>query len=99
MHWLVTAVVAIGMLLQSNTVPLAEFTGRVHGVTKKEITIETEEGNLVEFSVNKKTRAERGGKSISVSDLKTGDPVTVEARQELLGYLVAVAIRAGGAGR
>ena len=94
MHFFMAGLLALGMLLQSNAIPLAHFSGRVHGVTKKEITLDTEEGNVVEFAVNRKTRAERSGKTIPITDLKTGDSVVIDARQELLGYLVAVVVKA-----
>ena len=94
MHFPAAAVIGLGLLLQAN-LPLAHFTGKVHGTTKKQITIDTEEGNQVEFAIDRKTRIQRGSKNVAASDLKTGDPVAVEARQELLGYLVAVTINAG----
>jgi hypothetical protein len=94
MHGLLTGFVLLGLLLQSEAIPLAHFSGKVHGVTKKEITVDTQEGNVVEFTINRKTRTERSGKPIPATDLKTGDAVAIEARQELLGYLVAVSIKA-----
>jgi hypothetical protein len=72
--------------------PLATFHGTVHGVSKKQITIETAEGNLVDFEINGKTRITRNKKKISAQDLATGDPVTIEAKQEMVQFLVAVAI-------
>jgi hypothetical protein len=74
--------------------PLANFSGAVHGVSKKQITIETAEGNLVDFEINRKTRVLRDKKQISTEDLKAGDPVTIEARQEMAQFLVAVTITA-----
>jgi hypothetical protein len=91
---LIASVLALGLLFQSKSIPLAQFSGKIHGVTKKEVTIDTDEGNVVDFAVNRKTRVERSGKAIQVTDLKTGDTVAIEARQELLGYLVAVTIKA-----
>ena len=38
--------------LAAQKVPLATFTGAVHGVSKKSITIQNEEGNLVDFEIN-----------------------------------------------
>lgn len=93
MHGLATVLVMLGLLLQSKAIPLAHFSGKVHGVTKKEITVDTQEGNVVAFTINRKTRTERAGKAIPATDLKTGDAVAIEARQELLGYLVAVSIK------
>jgi len=72
--------------------PLATFSGSIHGVSKKQITIETAEGNLVDFDITKKTRVTRGGKQIAAEDLQTGDSVTIEAKQEMVSYLVAVTI-------
>jgi hypothetical protein len=94
MQSFIVGVVALGLLLQSKAIPLAHFSGKVHGVTKKEITVDTQEGNVVEFTINRKTHTERAGKTIPATDLKTGDAVAIEARQELLGYLVAVSIKA-----
>ena len=93
MQHLIAAVTVLGLLFQAS-LPLAHFTGTVHGVTKKQITIETAEGNLVEFEINRKTKIQRGGKNVSESDLKTGDPVAIDAKQEMLRYLVAVTITA-----
>jgi len=74
--------------------PLANFTGAVHGVSKNQITLETPEGNLLDFEINKKTRVLRGKKEVRVEALRTGDPVTIEAKQEMAQYLVAVIITA-----
>ena len=82
------ATLAIGQL------PLASFRGAVHGVSKKQITIETAEGNLIDFDINTKTRVLRGKKQIAPEELQTGDSVTIEAKQEKIQYLIAVTITA-----
>jgi hypothetical protein len=82
------ATLAIGQPL------LATFNGAVHGVSKKQITIETLEGNLLDFDITKKTRVMRGNKQIAPEDLQTGDSVTIEAKQEKVQYLIAVTITA-----
>lgn len=84
---------ALAIMLAAQ-MPLANFSGAVHGVSKKQITIETAEGNLVDFEINRKTRVLRDKKQISTEDLRTGDPVTIEARQEMAQFLVAVTITA-----
>jgi hypothetical protein len=61
---------------------------------EKQITIETAEGNLIDFDINKKTRVLRGKKQIAPEDLQTGASVTIEAKQEFVQYLVAVTITA-----
>ena len=82
-----------GMLL-AQKIPPATFNGTVHGVSKKQITIENEDGNLLDFEINRKTRLMRGKTQISSSDLENGEPVTIEARQEMGRFLVAVSITA-----
>ena len=82
-------------LLSSQQIPPASFSGAVHDVSKKQITLETPEGNLLEFDINKKTQVLRGKKEIAPEDLHMGDVVTIEARQEVkqLGqYFVAMKI-------
>lgn len=74
--------------------PLATFHGKVHGVSNKQITIETAEGNLVDFEINRKTRVLRAKKQVTAHDLSTGDDVTIEARQEMGEFLIAVTITA-----
>ena len=80
---------------QTAQVPLATFRGTVHGVSNKRITIETAEGNLVDFDINRKTKVLRAKKQIAVSELKTGDPVAIDAREEFGEYLIAVVITMG----
>ena len=93
---LITFVLLIAILAsaQSPKVPLATFSGTVHGVSGKQITIETAEGNLVDFDINRNTKIMRAKTPIKVSDLETGDTVTIEARQEFGRFLIAVVITA-----
>jgi len=90
--------IAVGLLLgQQVAMPLATFSGIVHGVSSKQITIENADGNLVDFEVNRKTRVMRGKKEISISKLATGDSITIDARQERARFeliLIAVTITA-----
>ncbi len=82
---------------QQVAMPLATFSGTVHGVSSKQITVENPDGNLVDFQVNRKTRVLRGKKEISISKLATGDSVTIDARQERARFaliLIAVTITA-----
>jgi hypothetical protein len=88
---LLTSLALLSILLADHQV-LATFDGIVHGVSKKQITIENPDGNLVDFEINGKTRILRAKKRISADDLKTGDSVTIEAKQEMEIYLVAVTI-------
>jgi hypothetical protein len=93
----VLSLALLGALLcgaQTPRVPLATFNGTVHGVSDKQITIETTEGNLVDFDINRNTKILRGKKPIKASDLENGDMVTIDARQQMVKFLIAVVITA-----
>jgi hypothetical protein len=85
---------ALLLCAQTPKIPLATFSGKVHGISNKQITIETSEGNLVDFDINRNTKILRGKKQIKASDLETGDMVTIDARQEMRKFLIAVVITA-----
>lgn len=92
--WFGIILAAALLLAQGQKMPPGTFTGTVHGVSKKRITIEKEDGNLVDFEINHKTRVMRNKKPIKPTDLATGDRVTIEAREEMLQFLVALTITA-----
>jgi hypothetical protein len=48
----------------------------------------------VDFEINRSTKILRGKKQIKAAELETGDTVTIDARQEMVTFLVAVAITA-----
>jgi len=79
---------------QQAKIPLANFSGTVHGVSSKKITIETAEGNLLDFDIDRKTKILRDKKQIHATDLSTGDAVSIEARQIMSRFLIAVTITA-----
>ena len=89
---LISTILLLAALLGAAEPPLANFTGVVHGISKKQITIDNADGNLVDFEINRKTKVMRGKKEISVDDIMSGDQVTIQARQEMLRFLVAVVI-------
>jgi DNA/RNA endonuclease YhcR with UshA esterase domain len=78
--------------LATGQVPLANFTGTVHDISKKQVTIDTGDGNLLDFEINRKTKVMRAKKEIKAEEIMTGDQVTIEGRQEMLRFLVAVVI-------
>ena len=82
------------LLLFQPPLPPAHFNGKVHTVSKKEITVNTDEGNEVEFTITRKTKVERDGKSVDLQSLTPGEQVSVDAHQELRGYLVALKVTA-----
>jgi hypothetical protein len=89
-------VLGLALLIDAQTVkvPPATFNGRIHGVSNKQITIETAEGNLLDFDINRKTKIMRGKTAVAASDLETGDTVTIDAREEMGRYLIALVITA-----
>ena len=76
--------------------PAAHFNGKIHTVTKSAITVDTDEGNEVEFTITRKTKAERDGKNIELRSLQAGEQVSIEAHQELRGYFIALKVIAAG---
>jgi hypothetical protein len=94
MGWRIVALFVVAGVLFAQKIPPATFTGTVHGVSKKQITIENEDGNLLDFDINRKTRVMRGKTQISVADLESGEPVSIDARQEMGRFLVAVSVTA-----
>jgi len=78
--------------LAAAQIPLANFSGAVHDISKKQITIDTGDGNLLDFEINRKRKVMRGKKEIKPEEIMTGDQVTIEGRQEMLKFLVAVVI-------
>ncbi len=95
LRWL--SIILLGALLagaQTPKLPPATFSGTVHGVSNKQITIETAEGNLLDFDINHKTKILRGKKQIATSELDTGDKVTIDAREEMGRFLIALVITA-----
>lgn len=93
---LLSVVLSTAFLISAQTahVPPATFSGTVHGVSNKQITIETSEGNLLDFDINRKTKIMRGKKQIAAGDLDTGDTVTIDAREEMGKFLIALVITA-----
>jgi DNA/RNA endonuclease YhcR with UshA esterase domain len=87
-HLLLLAALATGQV----QVPVANFTGTVHDISKKQVTIDTGDGNLLDFEINRKTKVMRAKKEIKPEDIMTGDQVTIEGRQEMLKFLVAVTV-------
>jgi hypothetical protein len=85
---------AVAGLLLAQKIPPATFHGTVHDVSKKKMTIENEDGNLLDFDINRKTQLMRGKTEISSADFETGEPVTIEAKQVMGKFLVAVSITA-----
>jgi hypothetical protein len=93
LRFAIALLVATGLLF-GQKIPPASFSGTVHGVSSKQITIEKEDGNLLDFDIDRKTRIVRGDKKISATDLESGEVVTIEAREVMGKFLIAMTITA-----
>lgn len=70
------------LVLIAQELPPANFSGTVHGVSKKHITIETAEGNLLDFDITGKAHVLRGKAKIEPDALQEGEMVKIEAKEE-----------------
>jgi len=76
--------------------PLATFSGPVHEIDSKSLSIEQGDGEdapTLRFLFTHKTRFYRGDKKIKASDIKPGDHVSVETKRFPDGELEAVNVR------
>jgi hypothetical protein len=78
---------------QVPAVPLATFTGTVHDMDGKTLTVEDADAKTLQFFCTHKTRYFDGSKKIKSSDIKPGDRVSVESKTALDGELEAVNVR------
>lgn len=68
------------------------FHGKLKDLTGKEITIETEDGQVVSIHRSHKTKFYKGTEPIKPSDIDLETPVTVDAKEEVDLSLTAVAV-------
>lgn len=81
--WILSASILIALATaQSIYVPLASFSGTLKTFSKKELTIEKEDSNMMTFAVTRKTHFEIAGKKADASSLKVGEQITVQSRQD-----------------
>ena len=74
-------------------VPLATFTGTVHAMDGKTLTVEDADAKTLQFFCTHRTRYFDGSKKIKSSDIKPGDVVSVESKPAPDGELEAVNVR------
>jgi hypothetical protein len=77
-------------------VPLADFHGILKGLDRKGLTLEVEDGNLLEFQCSRKTRFFVNSKKAGLSAFRPGDRISVETRRALDGVLEAVNVTLEG---
>jgi hypothetical protein len=73
----------------------AVFTGTVTSVTKSDLGLQADGGNVLSFSILHKTRFLKDGKTVKRSDVHTGDTVTVQAGQDPTGHPAAITVTIG----
>lgn len=73
----------------------AEFIGTVTSLTKKDLGIQADGGNVLSFSILHKTRFLKGGKTVKWSDMHVGDTVTIQAGEDPDGHPAAIVVTFG----
>jgi len=68
------------------------FHGKLKDLTSKEITIETDDDQVVSIHRSRKTKFYKGTETIKPSDIDLETPVTVEASEEVDLSLTAVSV-------
>ena len=68
------------------------FHGKLKDLSSKEITIETDDNQVLTLHRSHKTKFFKGTKSIKPSDIDLETPVTVDAKEEVDLSLSAVAV-------
>ena len=73
----------------------AVFTGTVTSVTKSDLGIQADGGNVLSFSILHKTRFLKDGKTVKRSDVHAGDTVTIHAGEDPTGHPAAITVTIG----
>jgi hypothetical protein len=68
------------------------FHGKLKDLSSKEITIETEDSQIVSIHRSRKTKFFKGAKTIKPSDIDLETPITVDATEEVDLSLSAVSV-------
>jgi len=68
------------------------FHGKLKDLSKKEITIETDDSQIVSIHRSSKTKFLKGTQSIKPSDIDLETPVTVDAAEDVGLTLTAVSV-------
>jgi hypothetical protein len=71
---------------------VATFGGTLKSITKKDMAIEIENGNSVEFKVIGKTTYFVGDKQVKAKDIAVETPVTIEGKKDGFGVLTAMKV-------
>jgi hypothetical protein len=73
----------------------AVFTGTVTSITKSDLGIQAEGGNVLSFSILHKTKFLKDGKTVKWSDFHNGNMVTIQAGEDPTGHPAAITVTLG----
>lgn len=71
---------------------IATFNGTLKAVTKKDLTVDLDTGNTVEFKLSRKTEFYFGEKKVTAKDLAPEAAVKVEGNKDGFGVLTATRV-------
>ncbi|QOY85488.1 hypothetical protein [Paludibaculum fermentans] len=71
----------LALVSQPSIVPMPTFLGTVKGSDGKVLSIESDDGNTMQFTCTRKTEFLDGKKRIKATDLQPGEYVSVEAKK------------------
>lgn len=70
----------------------AYFNGTIHTITKKEITLDRGDGNVMAFSITRKTRFLKDGREVKWSGFHQGDDVSLQSEEDFPGHFNALRV-------
>ena len=71
----------------------AELHGTIHTISKKEITLNRGDQNVMPFSITHKTRFFKDGKEVKWKAFQPGDGVTIQALEDFPGHFSALVVK------
>ncbi len=71
----------------------AELHGSIHTISKKEITLDRGDQNVMPFSITHKTRFLKDGKEVKWKAFHHGDEVTIQALEDFPGHFSAQVVK------
>jgi hypothetical protein len=71
----------------------ADLHGKIHTISKKEITLDRGDENVMPFSITRKTRFFKEGKEVKWKAFQRGDEVTIEALEDFPGHFSALVVK------
>ena len=73
----------------------AAFSGTVTSITKSDLGIQADGGNVLSFSILHKTKFLKDGKTVKWSNVHTGDTVSIQAGEDPTGHPAAITVTIG----